>query len=150
ILETIVDKFMIRFGVNLSLDSGFLLNVITRYREHVVWTDKDLKKKVMKKGILTRIHAPMVIMQGLKEAGVFGSLIESAQNSLSKDTTFSSYEISNNSSDVDDAVSAFSSRKIGKREPRVAVRNVLQAADTGLLAMPPLSAPLVDNIQSYL
>ncbi|GKA34816.1 glycosyltransferase-like protein, partial [Tanacetum coccineum] len=118
------------------------------YREHVVWTDKDLIKKLMKKGILTRIHAPMVIMQGLKEAGVFGSLIESAQDSLSKDTTLSSNKISNNSSDVDDAVSGFSSRKIGKREPRVAVRNVLQAADTDLLAMPPLSAPLVDNIQS--
>ncbi|PWA92792.1 glycosyltransferase family 92 [Artemisia annua] len=119
------------------------------YREHVVWTDKDLIKKLMRKGILTRIHAPMVIMQGLNEAGVFGSVIASAQKSLSKDTTLSSNEISNNSSDVDDAVSGFSSRKIGKREPRVAVRNVLQAADTDLLAMPPLSAPFIDNIQSY-
>nr|GEX36203.1 hypothetical protein [Tanacetum cinerariifolium] len=26
ILETVVDKFMIRFGVNVSLDSGFPLN----------------------------------------------------------------------------------------------------------------------------
>nr|GEX67335.1 hypothetical protein [Tanacetum cinerariifolium] len=31
ILETIVDKFMIRFGVNVSLDSRFPLNVITRF-----------------------------------------------------------------------------------------------------------------------
>ncbi|GJW28142.1 hypothetical protein Tco_0045017 [Tanacetum coccineum] len=30
ILETIVDEFTVRFGVNVSLDSGFPLNVITR------------------------------------------------------------------------------------------------------------------------
>nr|GEW38902.1 reverse transcriptase domain-containing protein [Tanacetum cinerariifolium] len=38
IRETIVDKFMIRFGVNVSLDSGFPLNIITRhYDEFEKW-----------------------------------------------------------------------------------------------------------------
>lgn len=31
-----------------------------RFREHVVWTDKDVKLKLLRKGILTRIYAPMV------------------------------------------------------------------------------------------
>nr|GEU48451.1 retrovirus-related Pol polyprotein from transposon TNT 1-94 [Tanacetum cinerariifolium] len=52
ILETMVDKFMIRFGVNVSLDSGFLLNVITS-KDHppmlapessikFTWVDKEV------------------------------------------------------------------------------------------------------------
>ncbi|GAB2267170.1 hypothetical protein Dimus_002154 [Dionaea muscipula] len=30
------------------------------YREHVVWMDKEIKLKLLRKGILTRIYAPMV------------------------------------------------------------------------------------------
>ena len=37
------------------LTSGFC-----RYREHVIWGEKDLRLKLLKKGILTRIYAPMV------------------------------------------------------------------------------------------
>lgn len=33
-----------------------------RYHEHIVWGDKDLKMKLLRKGILTRIYAPMVSM----------------------------------------------------------------------------------------
>ena len=33
-----------------------------RYREHIVWTDKALNMKLLRKGILTRIYAPMVSM----------------------------------------------------------------------------------------
>ncbi|XP_071717839.1 glycosyltransferase-like At2g41451 [Rutidosis leptorrhynchoides] len=110
------------------------------YREHVVWTNKDLIKKLMKRGILIRVYAPMVIMQGLKEAGVFSSLIES---SLSKDTFLSSNEIIRNSSH-------FSNRKI-KNESRMARRSLLQAADTrtdsNILAVPPLPPPLIYDIQ---
>uniref|UniRef100_A0A453EIK2 Uncharacterized protein n=1 Tax=Aegilops tauschii subsp. strangulata TaxID=200361 RepID=A0A453EIK2_AEGTS len=29
------------------------------YREHVVWTDKDTNLKLLRKGVLTRIYAPM-------------------------------------------------------------------------------------------
>lgn len=33
---------------------------MSRYREHVVWTDKDTNLKLLRKGVLTRIYAPMV------------------------------------------------------------------------------------------
>ncbi|KAI3811728.1 hypothetical protein L1987_21457 [Smallanthus sonchifolius] len=126
------------------------------YRGHVVWTDKDLIKKLTKKGILTRIYAPMVIIQGLKEAGVFSSLISSVQTSLRKDTFLSSNEVINNSSNAVDAISGVSSRKIGKKQPRMTVRNVLQATDThtdidtDLLAVPPLPARVMEQIHSYI
>lgn len=32
----------------------------SRYNEHVVWGDKDLKIKLLRKGILTRIYSPTV------------------------------------------------------------------------------------------
>ncbi|CAN7062914.1 unnamed protein product [Brassica rapa subsp. trilocularis] len=53
------------------------------YREHVVWTDEKLKLKLLKEGILTRIYAPMVIIQELREAGVFTSVVTSAHMSFS-------------------------------------------------------------------
>ncbi len=36
------------------------LYVKYRYKEHVVWTDKELNLKLMRKGLLTRIYAPQV------------------------------------------------------------------------------------------
>lgn len=33
---------------------------VFRYQEHVVWGDKALNLKLLRKGILTRIYAPMV------------------------------------------------------------------------------------------
>lgn len=36
------------------------LFLVFRYRQHVVWTDKELNLKLMRKGLLTRIYAPMV------------------------------------------------------------------------------------------
>ncbi|CAH1434274.1 unnamed protein product [Lactuca virosa] len=117
------------------------------YREHVVWTDKELQKKLMKKGILIRIYAPMVIMQGLREAGVYASLIASVQTNLSKDTFLSNNEIINNSSKGFEGVS---SRNIGNEEPRMAARNVLQIDDANLWAVPPLSPPMVDDIDHYI
>ncbi|KAI3667366.1 hypothetical protein L6452_42422 [Arctium lappa] len=119
------------------------------YREHVVWTDKDLNKKLTKKGILTRIHAPMVIMQGLREAGVYSSLIEFVQTSLAKDPFLSADEIISNSSKGVEAAGGVSSRKIGNKEPRTGIRNVLRAADVDLSAMPPLSPPVMDDIHRY-
>lgn len=32
----------------------------SRYNEHVVWGDKDLKLRLLRKGVLTRIYSPMV------------------------------------------------------------------------------------------
>ncbi|OAP11033.1 hypothetical protein AXX17_AT2G38690 [Arabidopsis thaliana] len=60
------------------------------YRERVVWTDDNLILKLLRKGILTRIYAPMVIIQELREAGVFSSVVTSAHMSLSKNRSNSS------------------------------------------------------------
>ncbi|KAG0491079.1 hypothetical protein HPP92_007942 [Vanilla planifolia] len=49
------------------------------FRERVVWTNKQLNLKLLRKGILTRIYAPMVIIQGLRESGVFSSAIATAK-----------------------------------------------------------------------
>jgi hypothetical protein len=60
------------------------LYVKYRYKEHVVWTDKELNLKLMRKGLLTRIYAPQVIVQGLREAGVFSNALLAGQMHLEK------------------------------------------------------------------
>ncbi|KAL2898407.1 Glycosyltransferase-like KOBITO 1 [Bienertia sinuspersici] len=112
------------------------------YQEHVVWGDKALNLKLMRKGILTRIYAPM----GLREAGVFTNIIDSASTPLSKDKFLSSIE-SSNSTRHDESV--VSSRKIGEvtTESQATVRKVLEFTDfaTHEAAVPPLPAPLLDD-----
>ncbi|XP_021774393.1 glycosyltransferase-like KOBITO 1 [Chenopodium quinoa] len=115
------------------------------YQEHVVWGDKALNLKLLRKGILTRIYAPMVIVQGLRESGVFTSIIESASTSLSKDNFLSSI-VSSNSTRPNDLVA--SSRKKNKaRESQATVRKVLQFTDaaTHEAAVPPLPSPGVND-----
>lgn len=41
-------------------NNAFRVYLCFRYHEHVVWGDKDLKLKLLRKGILTRIYSPMV------------------------------------------------------------------------------------------
>ncbi|XP_071687389.1 glycosyltransferase-like At2g41451 [Rutidosis leptorrhynchoides] len=113
-------------------------DMLNWYREHVVWMDKDLNNKLLKEGILTRIYAPMVILQDLKESGVYSSLIESVQASLSKDAFMSLNEIQVSKS----------SRRIGTEESGISVRNNLRADNIDLVAMPPLPAPVIDFIKS--
>ncbi|KAK1366063.1 Glycosyltransferase-like KOBITO 1 [Heracleum sosnowskyi] len=116
------------------------------YREHVVWNDEALKQKLMKKGILTRIYAPMVIIQGLRESGTFTSVIESALTNVSKDTLLSSVENLNTSRADDSKV--FSSRKMGKHtEIQANGRKILAISDTDFAAIPPLSPPSMDEIR---
>lgn len=90
-----------------------------------------------------------VIIQGLKETGVYSSLIESVQKSLSKDAFLSSNEIISNSSIAVDATAGVF-RQIGKVDPRIDVRNGSQATNTDLLAMPPLPSPVLDVIDRYI
>jgi len=54
------------------------------YKEHVVWTDKELNLKLMRNGLLTRIYAPQVIVQGLREAGVFSDALLAGQARVEK------------------------------------------------------------------
>lgn len=87
-----------------------------------------------------------VIVQGLRESGVFTSIIESASTPLSKDKFLSSIE-SSNSTRPDDTVT--SSRKVGKvTDSQATVRKVLQFTDaaTHEAAVPPLPSPgVVDD-----
>lgn len=113
------------------------------YRERIVWTDKELNLKLMRKGILTRVYAPTVIIQSLRESGVFSSVIESAmQTSVSKDNFLKSIESSNSSREI--ASGVISSRKIGNSgESQATARKVLEITedDSHPSAIPPLSPP---------
>ncbi|KAK9291022.1 hypothetical protein L1049_009205 [Liquidambar formosana] len=116
------------------------------YREHIVWTDKALTLKLLRKGILTRIYAPMVIIQGLRQSGVFSSVIVSAQATLSKEKFLSSVESSNSSKET--RSEAISSRKIGNSgESQAIARKALEFTETAshALAIPPLSPPSMDD-----
>ncbi|CAO2822273.1 unnamed protein product [Amaranthus hypochondriacus] len=93
------------------------------YQEHVVWNNGTLKQKLMKYGILLRIYAPMDIIQGLKESGVFASVIASAQTASSDRKDVAS-----------DNETSFS-RKSSMEYPGLTRRKVLEEA------IPPLSPP---------
>lgn len=87
-----------------------------------------------------------VIVQGLRESGVFTSVISSAQESLSKDKFLASFE-SNNSSKAA-ASESLPSRKIGRHEHSQTARRVLEESDSQLEfheeAVPPRSPPGID------
>ncbi|CAK7339391.1 unnamed protein product [Dovyalis caffra] len=112
------------------------------YHEHVVWGDKDLKLKLLRKGVLTRIHSPMAIIQGLRESGVFSSIIQSAPTTLSRDKFLASVDSSNTSRAV--SSESMHSRKANKSgEKQATARKVLGLETTASheAAVPPLSPP---------
>ncbi|KAK8531736.1 hypothetical protein V6N13_131095 [Hibiscus sabdariffa] len=113
------------------------------YREHVVWGDKDLRLKLLRKGILTRIYAPTAIIQGLRESGVFSSVISNAPSTISKDKFLASIDSSNSSRVV--SLASHASRKIGRsRQHQPSVRKVLEIEASAAheeAAVPPLSPP---------
>jgi hypothetical protein len=160
--------------------SSYSIPHCTRYRERIVWTDKALNLKLLRKGILTRIYAPMVcftaqifhpklsfsspifelqrslfgvdlnehipdaflifcsqvIVQRLRETGVFTSVIASAQKVLSSVTNSSTAGVA-------------SSSKIGHDgESKATARRVLQIPDNASFssAIPPLSPPGLEGL----
>ncbi|XP_022764927.1 glycosyltransferase-like KOBITO 1 [Durio zibethinus] len=126
------------------------------YREHVVWGEKDLRLKLLRKGILTRIYAPMAIIQGLRESGVFTSVIETAPTTLSRDMFLASIDSSNSSRAVPSV--SLASRKIGRsREHQASTRKVLEieASAAHEAAVPPLSPPVwnmttsIDGVNAF-
>ncbi|XP_010505925.2 PREDICTED: glycosyltransferase-like At2g41451 [Camelina sativa] len=97
------------------------------YRERVVWTDENMILKLLRKGILTRIYTPMVIIQELKEAGVFSSVVTSAHNS--------------------------STSGITKKSPQANTRRLLEFDLDGgdsqaASAIPPQSSPSLETIKN--
>ncbi|KAJ0792622.1 putative glycosyltransferase-like KOBITO 1 [Helianthus annuus] len=112
---------------------------LTWYREHVVWTDKTVNLKLLRKGILTRIYAPSVIIEGLKESGVFSSVIAKAPATLSRDKFLASIESSNSSrTSGGRSQPPRKIRRNPENESRATVRKVLEATE---VAVPPLSPP---------
>ncbi|KZV19585.1 glycosyltransferase-like KOBITO 1 [Dorcoceras hygrometricum] len=116
------------------------------YREHVVWTDRTVNLKLLRKGILTRIYAPMTIIQGLRESGIFESIIASAHKSDSKTKFLASIE--NNSSSPAAASVSLPSRKIGRnKDPQATSRKALETTSYLFheVAIPPLSPPVMND-----
>ncbi|KAL5543661.1 hypothetical protein UlMin_007445 [Ulmus minor] len=102
-------------------------------------TQEEMKNR---KGILTRIYAPMVIIQGLQESGVFKSVIASAPTTLSKQKFLSTIEKSNSSRAV--ASESLPSRKIVRiKISQSTVRKILDTESLAFqeVAVPPLSPP---------
>ncbi|MED6138672.1 Glycosyltransferase-like KOBITO 1 [Stylosanthes scabra] len=118
------------------------------YNEHVVWGDKEVKLKLLRKGILTRIYTPMVIIQSLRESGVFSSVIASAPT-LSKEKFLLSVD-SSNSSRAD--ASASLPRKTARTlESEATARRILdiESATFHEVAVPPISPPEVEDDEHY-
>lgn len=96
--------------------------------------------------MLQRLYV-QVIIQSLRESGVFSSVIASAaQANLSKDQFISSV---NSSTAAKSGV--FSSRKVGNRDLQTIARRMLEFTDnsTHSLAIPPLSPPSLDDFQVW-
>ncbi|WOL11049.1 glycosyltransferase-like [Canna indica] len=115
------------------------------YNEHVVWNDKQLNLKLLRKGILTRIYTPMAIVQALRETGALSSAITSAQT-LSHQRLNSTTETLLNKttafSDVNDRTSK-KARTEG-RESQATARKILEIVSGMESAIPPMSPPGLD------
>ncbi|KHG03375.1 Glucan endo-1,3-beta-glucosidase B [Gossypium arboreum] len=86
-------------------------------------------------------NASLVIIQGLRDSGLFGSVIQSAQTTLSKEIK------SSNTSRVDKP-GMISSRKIGVKETTATARRILEIPNETSYesAIPPLSPPILDGL----
>lgn len=88
-----------------------------------------------------------VIVQGLRESGVFSSIVSSAQKSISKDKFLASIESSNSSKAA--ASETLPSRKIGKNQHSQATRRVLEESASHFEfyeeAIPPRPPPGIDE-----
>ncbi|CAA6672992.1 unnamed protein product [Spirodela intermedia] len=105
------------------------------FRERVVWTDKTLKLKLLRKGILTRIYAPMGI-------GVFTSVIAAARNhSAARGATGAALDSG--------GAAVLKSGAAVARESQAAARRVLEALPaTFPAAVPPLPPPSFADIHA--
>ncbi|XP_072969002.1 glycosyltransferase-like KOBITO 1 [Typha angustifolia] len=115
------------------------------YNEHVVWTDKELNIKLLKKGILTRIYAPMVIIQGLREFGVFSSAVASGQL-LSKERTLSKDNLQNGTYAQPINGSLNSVERDSTKDSQKSARKILEVARLTENAIPPLSPPGLEDL----
>ncbi|KAM3348353.1 hypothetical protein ACQJBY_021940 [Aegilops geniculata] len=108
------------------------------YREHVVWTDKDTNLKLLRKGVLTRIYAPMAIIRGLKESGIFIDAVTSA-----KAHPKANIDLENNESIHTNVTAAQSTtlKEGGNDNAQATARKILEMIDVQEEAVPPMSPP---------
>ncbi|KAG9444756.1 hypothetical protein H6P81_016096 [Aristolochia fimbriata] len=124
------------------------------YREHIVWGDKELNLKLLKKGILTRIYAPMAIIQSLRGSGIFGSTIASARPPSQEkllSTAKENLQRSNStvsSSGASGSLSLPSIKRYSISVSEATARKVLGIDDDTPLAVRPLSPPGLDDLHS--
>ncbi|KAH7299237.1 hypothetical protein KP509_24G001800 [Ceratopteris richardii] len=107
----------------------------TWYKDRVVWTDKELTLKLIRRGLLTRIYAPMIIIQGLRESNVFSDALAAVGKSPS-DTPSASVSLSPQQNN-----STLQSR-VGQSMD-VTGRRLLTLQEE--LAPPPLSPPSLED-----
>ncbi|VAH74975.1 unnamed protein product [Triticum turgidum subsp. durum] len=116
----------------------FIWILMSRYREHVVWTDKDTNLKLLRKGVLTRIYAPMAIIRGLKESGIFIDAVTSA-----KAHPKANIGLENNESIHTNVTAAQSTtlKEGGNDNSQATARKILEMIDVQEEAVPPMSPP---------
>ncbi|URE38424.1 hypothetical protein MUK42_17024 [Musa troglodytarum] len=123
---------------------------VKRYNEHVVWTDKRLNLKLLRKGILTRIYAPMAIVQALRESGVLSSAIAAAQVPSEEKLNSPNQNLQNKTSALPD-LSVGASKKARTRgsenTSQATARKIMEVAGGTESAVPPLSPPGLDDLR---
>lgn len=114
------------------------------FHGHIVWSDKELALKLQRRGILTHIYAPIDIVQGLRESGVFSSVIKTALSTLIKDNFSASIVSSNMTRMVNPWII---SKKVGdKEESQATARKVLEIEGSDISAITPQSSPGIGDI----
>ncbi|VVB03014.1 unnamed protein product [Arabis nemorensis] len=133
--EDVKRCFMLEFdrAAFIIASSSTSEEMLQWYREKVVWTDEKLKLKLLRRGVLTRIYEPMVIIQALREAGVFTSVVTSAHMSTSMNRN------NNNSSNS----------SITRESTQATTRKMLEFnLDDESQAVPPQSPPILESTQN--
>ncbi|XP_062230558.1 glycosyltransferase-like KOBITO 1 [Phragmites australis] len=109
------------------------------FRERVMWNDKDTNLKLLRKGVLTRIYAPMAIIRGLKESGVFTSAVTSAKAQSKMKSSNMGLE---NKESIRPNVTAGESTLEGNNDKlQATARKILEMVEDQEEAMPPMSPP---------
>ncbi|KAF8728244.1 hypothetical protein HU200_018836 [Digitaria exilis] len=121
------------------------------YNERVVWNDKQLNLKLLRKGVLTRIYTPMAIVQGLRESGVFTSVIASGQPSVNEKLLRMKTDAQGQNVTKPGNLPT---KQIRSSDSTASARKILQAAelafrDRDVTAVPPLSPPGLDDVHRH-
>ncbi|PKA47284.1 hypothetical protein AXF42_Ash017229 [Apostasia shenzhenica] len=119
------------------------------FHEHVVWGDKQLNLKLLRKGILTRIYAPMTIIRGLRESGVFSAAIASSK-SQSKQFSSSNSSIGHDSTNDGFNLHLNSGARTDNGDSKASSRKVLNLGSDKESAVPPLSPPRLEDLHLHI